>query len=153
MPDKQKREDGRQANTSTTNTIRHDGAQPLADPSAADDDSACIAIDHRPATGSHADPAARRLAGAGTSHGGHSAVLVSVVWLWFLLWALFRGCAMASAAQQQELQRLFADYPELHAYRDRVAALGRGFTVGEHETLMAWPAMKAGIADDLDSAV
>jgi hypothetical protein len=51
------------------------------------------------------------------------------------------------------LQRLFADYPELHAYRDRVAALGRGFTVGEHETLMAWPAMKAGIADDLDSAV
>ena len=71
----------------------------------------------------------------------------------FLLWALFRGCAMASAAQQQELQRLFADYPELHAYRERVAALGRGFTVGEHETLMAWPAMKAAIADDLDSAV
>jgi len=81
-------------------------------------------------------------------------LLLSVL-LWlgggFLLLALFRGAAMASAQQQQQLQRLFVAYPELHAYRDRVHALGRGFTVGEHETLMAWPAMKAEIEDELDS--
>ena len=80
-------------------------------------------------------------------------LLSTVLWLGcgFLLQALFRGAAMASAQQQQQLQQLFAAYPELQPYRDRVAALGRGFTVGEHETLMAWPAMKADMVDDLDS--
>jgi hypothetical protein len=82
-----------------------------------------------------------------------SVLLSAALWIGggILLLALFRGAAMASPWQQRELQQLFAEFPELHAYRDRVSALGRGFTVGEHETLMAWPAMKASIADDLDS--
>lgn len=82
-------------------------------------------------------------------------ILISaVLWLGcgFLLMALFRGTAMIDAAQQQELLALFAAYPELCAYRDRVYALGRGFTQGEYDTLRAWPAMKMAIADDLDSA-